>query len=151
VVITSGLPGSSTTRAPKFKGRCDNLTGHIYNYANPQQAVDQFTKATRDICEYVGRTYKYGADAKMVLETLAEPTFTEPMDLDATATRTQVRIWEKQVNEHVKSGNMLTENLRKTTYSLIYGQCSNALRAKLEPRPNHLTLPSRVQRIPSDS
>jgi hypothetical protein len=32
-----------------------------------------------------------------------------------------VRIWEKQVDEHMKRGTMLMENL-KTAYSLIYGQ-----------------------------
>jgi hypothetical protein len=47
-----------------------------------------------------------------------------------------VRIWEKQVDEHVKRGMMLSENL-KTACSLIYGQCSDAMRAKLELRPNH--------------
>jgi hypothetical protein len=39
---------------------------------------------TREICEYVGRTYKkYGVDTKMALETLAEPTFAEPMNPSA--------------------------------------------------------------------
>jgi hypothetical protein len=36
-----------------------------------------------------------------------------------------VRIWEKQVNKHVKHGTMLLKNF-KIAYSLIYGQCSNA-------------------------
>jgi hypothetical protein len=34
---------------------------------------------------------------------------------------------------------MLAEN-SKLTYSLIYGQCSNALWAKLESRPNHAAI-----------
>jgi hypothetical protein len=34
---------------------------------------------------------------------------------------------------------MLAENL-KTAYSLIYGQCSKAMRAKLELRPDHLAI-----------
>jgi hypothetical protein len=75
--------------------------------------------------------YKYGTDAKTALETMAEPTFMEPTEPDTTMTWTQQCIWEKQVNEHVKRYNMLMKNL-KTAYLLIYGQCSNALRAKLE-------------------
>jgi hypothetical protein len=39
---------------PKFGGRCEELTGHIYDYASPRQATDQYTKTTREICEYVG-------------------------------------------------------------------------------------------------
>jgi hypothetical protein len=113
---------------------------HIYyDYANPRQAADIFTKTTREICEYVGRTYKYGADTKTVLETLTTPVFPEPTDPPTGATRTQERIWEKQVDEHVKRGSMLTENL-KTAYSLIYRQCSDALHAKFESRPNHAAI-----------
>jgi hypothetical protein len=73
-------------RAAKFEGRCDDLTGHVYDYASPRQAADQFTKTTCKICKYVGRMYKYGADTKAVLETLMEPTFAEPTDPAATAT-----------------------------------------------------------------
>jgi predicted RNA-binding protein associated with RNAse of E/G family len=81
--------------------------------------------------------YKHGADTKIAPETLAMPsTFREPEDPPADATRTRVRIWEKEVDEYVKRGILLTENL-KTAYSLIYGQCSEAMRAKLELRPNH--------------
>jgi hypothetical protein len=115
--------------------------GHVYDYANPRQAADQFIKTLCEICEYIGRTYKYGADMKTTLETMADPVFTEPTYPPATATRNQVRISERQVDEHVKCGTMLLKNL-KMVYSLIYGQCSNAMRAKLEFRPNHETIES---------
>jgi predicted RNA-binding protein associated with RNAse of E/G family len=123
-------------KTTKFEGRCDELAGHVYDYAGVRQAADQYTKTTREICEYVGRTYKHGADTKIALETLAMPAFREPEDPPANATRTRVRIWEKEVDEYVKRGILLTENL-KTAYLLIYGQCSEAMRAKLESRPNH--------------
>jgi hypothetical protein len=61
------------------------------------------------------------------------------MDPATDASWTQVCIWEKQVNKHVKRLTMLTENL-KTAYLLVYGQCSDALRVKLELRPNHATI-----------
>jgi hypothetical protein len=76
----------TTPKAPKFEGRCDDLSGHVYDYASPRQAADQYTKTTREICEYIGRTYKYGADTKMALEQLALPTFTAPTDPAANAT-----------------------------------------------------------------
>jgi hypothetical protein len=90
----------------------------------------------KEMCKYVGRMYKYGADAKTALETMVEPVFMVPMDLDAMATWTEVQIWEKQVDKHVKRRNMLAKNL-KMAYSLIYGQCSNAMQVKLELRANH--------------
>jgi hypothetical protein len=135
-----------TPRATKFEGSCDALKGHIYDYTSPRQAADQYTKTTREICEYVGSTFKYGADTKTALETLAVPTFPEPVDPPAGATRTQERIWEKQVDEHVKRGNFLVENL-KMAYSLVYGQCSDALRVKLESRPNHAMIEANADSI----
>jgi hypothetical protein len=63
----------------------------------------------------------------------------EPTDPPPNAMHTQVRIWEKQVDEHMKRETMLEENL-KTVYSLINGQCSDVLWAKLESRPNHATI-----------
>jgi hypothetical protein len=38
--------------APKFEERCDDLKGHVYDYANPRQTgADQYTKSTREVCE----------------------------------------------------------------------------------------------------
>jgi len=72
-------------RTSKFEGRCEDLKGHVYDYANPRQAADQYTKTTHEICEYVGRTYKYGADTKTALENLTVPVLAEPEDPPANA------------------------------------------------------------------
>jgi hypothetical protein len=45
-------------------------------------------------------------------------------------------MWEKRVDELVKKETLLEENL-KTAFSLIYGQCSDDLCAKLESRADH--------------
>ena len=95
-----------------------------------------YAKTTREIGEYVGRTYKYGADIRRAIETLAVPTLTEPMDPPTEATRSQIRIWEKRIDEFVKKETHLEENI-KTVYSLIFGQCTEAIRAKLESVGNH--------------
>ena len=104
---------------PQFEGRCEDLKGHIYDYANPYQAANQYTKMTREICEYVSCTYKYGADTKIALETLNVPMFAQPEDPPNDATRMAIRMWEKHVDELVKKETLLEENL-KTAFSLIY-------------------------------
>jgi Zinc knuckle len=141
-----GQRDQPAVKTTKFEGRCNELAGHVYDYARVRQAADQYTKTTREICEYVGRTYKHGADTKIALEMLAMPTFCEPENPLADATQTRVRIWEKEVNEYVKRGILLSENL-KTAYSLIYGQCSEAMRAKLESRPNHQAMEASADAI----
>jgi hypothetical protein len=54
----------------KFEGKCADLKGHIYNCSTSKQA-DQFNKTTKEILEYVGRTYTYGGDSQLAIENLA--------------------------------------------------------------------------------
>ena len=70
------------SRAPRFDGQCEEQrTGHVYNYFNPWTAVDQYMKTTtHEICKYIGRTYTYGEDMKVALETLTMRTLTESKD-----------------------------------------------------------------------
>jgi hypothetical protein len=54
-----------------------------------------------------------------------------PQDPPEGASKTQNRIWEKEVDEYVKRKTYLTENV-KTIFSLVWGQCSDIMRQKLE-------------------
>jgi hypothetical protein len=56
-----------------------------------------------------------------------------PPDLDEEAAKsaTQKRILEKRVDEYVKRDTKLQENC-ENLYSLVFGQCTKFMRAKLE-------------------
>jgi hypothetical protein len=65
-------PQKAATTGPqftKFKGRCKELKGHIYDCSNARQ-LDLFTKTTKEIVFYAGRTYTYGPD---ILDRCREP------------------------------------------------------------------------------
>ena len=62
---------------------------------------------------------------------MAEVTIPEPQDPPPNATRSQERMWEKRCDEVVKREMHLKENL-KTLYSLVWGQCTEAMRAKIK-------------------
>ena len=49
--------------------------------------------------------------------------FTTAIDPTGTASRTEVTIWEKLINDNVLCVSYLKENI-KTLYFLIWGQCS---------------------------
>ena len=68
---------------------------------------------------------------RLAIENLAMPAMVEPTDPTAAATMTQLRIWEKKVDEHVKRETYLVENM-KTIYSLVWGQCTDVMRQRLE-------------------
>jgi hypothetical protein len=117
-------------RTPKFEGKCADLKGHVYDCSDVRQS-DQYTKTTKEIAEFVGRTYTYGGDARLAVETLTLPMFATPTDPPEDASRTETRIWEKTVDEHVKQLSYLAENM-KTLYSLVWGQCTEIMRQRLE-------------------
>jgi hypothetical protein len=91
----------SMPKQTKFEGKCDELKGHIFDCTDVRQS-DQYSKTVKEIAEFVGRTYKYGADARLAVEHLARPNLQEPSDPPDNATKTQLRIWEKKVDEFVK-------------------------------------------------
>ena len=126
-----GFAKGFAPRTPKFEGKCPELKGHIYDASDARQS-DQFIKTTREISEYVGRTYKYGGDIRLAVEMLVPPIIDPPADYAANATRTStIRIWEKVVDEHVRRVSGINENI-KTLYSLVWGQCSDVVRQKVE-------------------
>lgn len=133
---TTVLSGAVNKEA-KFEGREEKLSGYIYDLSSKQ--ADLYTKTTKEIAEFIGRTYKYGDDTKRAVLTLTAITFTEPVYPGDTATRPRTKIWEKEIDEHVKQISHYKQNM-KAAYNLIWGQCSESLRAKLEAISNHETI-----------
>ena len=56
---------------------------------------------------------------------------------DTNGDATDDLVFNTEVDEYVKRKSALRENL-KTVYSLIWGQCTEYLRAKLESRKNYI-------------
>jgi hypothetical protein len=59
---------------------------------------DVFAQTTREIAEYVGRTYIYGSNTRLAIDNLVMPVLGMPIDPSTEATKTQKRIWEKKVD-----------------------------------------------------
>jgi hypothetical protein len=115
-----------------FEGRSDDLKGYIYDCTNVAKAADMYTKTTREIAEYIGRTIKYSADVVKGIETLTEPTIPEPEELPATATTAYEQCkWDKWVDKMIEHEYRL-KDINSRAYSIVWGQCSDALREKIK-------------------
>jgi hypothetical protein len=132
-------------RQTKFTGRCEELNGNIYDCTDSRQA-NLYSKTTKDIAEYIGRTYRYGMDTRLAIENLQYIACEVPEDPDDNATKTQIRIWEKKIDDYVKKETITKENL-KTAYSLIWGQCSDPMRQRLESTDNFQLIASQGDAI----
>jgi hypothetical protein len=92
-----------------------------------------------ELIGYVDKTFKHGADISASLENLVAATITKPKDPATNVEKekeTNKEIWKQEIRAYVARKATLEENLQKA-YALIWGQCSDALRAKLEGAPTH--------------
>jgi hypothetical protein len=126
------------TRGVKFEGRCDDLKGHVYDYGDGKTA-DQFVLTTKEIKNYVGRTFKHGGDIVDAIEAMAVPTKTEPADPVNPNDRIEVKKWERLYDAYHKWTMLTTENL-KALKELVWGQCSQNMQQKIESLPNFDTI-----------
>jgi hypothetical protein len=125
-----GANSINNIKQVKFEGRCSDMKGNVYD-CNDAKQTDQYSKTTKELADYVGRTYKYGGDMRQAILSLTVPVIQEPQEPDDEENRLQMRLWEKQVDEYVKKSTWLAEHI-KSLYSLVWGQCSEAMRQKIE-------------------
>jgi hypothetical protein len=114
-----------------FEGKCDDLKGHIYDCTNAARAADMYTKTTREITEYIGRTIKYSAALVKGIETLTEPVIDMPNELPDLATAYERKLWDKQVDKLIDEEYRL-KDITSRVYAIVWGQCSDALCEKVK-------------------
>ena len=124
-------------RQPKFEGRCDDLKGFVYDCSDTRQ-TDMFVKTTKELAEYVGRKFKtYPSDAKKSIDDLKKITIAVPVAPVPTGDATTVtdafilKRYKKQIDAYFDKVAALSENVKRI-YSVVWGQCTDALRARLE-------------------
>jgi Reverse transcriptase (RNA-dependent DNA polymerase) len=114
----------------KFEGKCEELNGAIFDCSESKMA-DTFVKTKKELSAYCGRTFKYGGDIRLSIDTLETPTFYLPDDLPTTATAGQMKLWGDQVTLVGKQMAGYNENIKKL-YALVWGQCTDLMQQKLE-------------------
>ena len=119
-----------TLRQVQFEGICDDLKKHIFDCGQTKM-TEKYSMTIKEIADYVGREYHHGDDVRKSVERLKDSTFTEINDPDPSARKTTIRIWKEHVYKHMKRTNYYTENM-KSLYSLVWGQCTDIMHAKLE-------------------
>ena len=129
----------------KFKGKCKDLEGFIFDADKFNQA-DGYIKTKNEIAEYVGTNYNNVDDIRAAIEEGIKPVLSRPVkpaaDQEGNLDETDELIWKKEIDHFVKRKNLLDSNLRKA-YSLVWGQCSNIMRKKLEALPKYAELKSK--------
>ena len=80
---------------------------------------------------YVAKKYDNGDGIKMILNNLKMPTSENPEALDSMAYDVDKYIYREDTKVYAKDNRALTMSA-KTLYSLILGQCTESLHAKIK-------------------
>jgi hypothetical protein len=119
-----------STYQNKFEGREPDLKGHVYDLTD-DKTPELYINTTKEIITFVGRKYKdYNMEIVQGLEKLKLDDPQPPTDPDPND-KVQFEKWKSALNDY---NNRLKafQNFRSGLYSLVFGQCSDALQDKLK-------------------
>ena len=92
----------------------------------------QFARTLEALEEYIAKNYKHAGDMMPLTRELKNPEIAEPANLpEGEKSRVKTILLEKQIAAYVTRCDILESNLQ-ATYAVIWGQCSEAMRAKLQ-------------------
>jgi hypothetical protein len=119
---------NTNARETRFEGSCEDLKGSVYDVTTGKGT---FLKTTRKIAEYVGREYSGAGEYRLAMINLNLPALVEPQLLDGTANAMVVEIWKMARHAYEKKSESRERNEQRI-YALTLGQCSQALRNRME-------------------
>ena len=116
-----------------FRGSTAEMNGNVFQCFNEGDTRNQFTKTVEALAGYIAKNLKFHGDLTPLVKDLTEPTIEMPDDLtpDEEDSPLLKALWNKKVDAYSKRLSYLDSNL-KTVYSVIWGQCSETMKAKLK-------------------
>ena len=118
----------------KFEGKNPDLKGFVYDIRLGGSNAEEFATTTKEISEWIARTYEDGgADIGNAidpdkLEFDPFPVITDP---PAAATMVQIKTWEFKMKQRFHE-EFKRAQLSKLAYATVLGQCSPAVRDRIE-------------------
>ena len=114
----------------QFTGREVAMNGHVFDYTG-ERTPEKYIRTMKELLAHVGATYKdYTTDLKEGLENLA---LTDPVAPANPPDGNQVafELWKMDIKEYREKLKVFA-NFRAGLYSLVLGQCTDALQERLK-------------------
>ena len=142
----NGGEHSSHAHAPApqaFRGAHKDLQGQVYTYDTIARAY-QYAKTTEKISEWAAQNFQFSEDIEDAIEDLAAPEESEWAPSKNPAKEGEDKgLKDKIENEKVKEYMLRLRTYKdnkRTLFSIILGQCDDALKAKLDGQPDWATI-----------
>ncbi len=108
------------------------MNGHVFQCSNETIDKNQFNRTMEALAQYIAKNVKYPGDMVALTKEVAKPTLTKPGELDPNEKSELVKaLWNREVDGYFTRTGHIESNL-KATYAIVWGQCSEAMRAKLK-------------------
>ena len=117
-------------RRNQFTGRESAMNGHVFDYTG-EQTPEKYIRMMKELLAHVGLTYKeYTTELKEGLENLV---LVDPTEADNPPEGNQVafELWKMDIKEYREKLKVFA-NFRGGLYSLVLGQCTDALQEHLK-------------------
>jgi hypothetical protein len=111
----------------------EELQGKVFVFG-VQGQKERFIKAKRAVAEYLGRTSEAPKELYTAIQSGVEPTFKEPDDPGPNATPAQLKKYDILFKKNDAKQELYMKEKAKA-FRIIMGQCSTAMRNKLETLP----------------
>ena len=127
-------PRATAPRQAKFEGACAELKGGTFDCTGYDQA-DVYVKTKEQLEIYVGANYSHGGTMANAIDKLAAPKVSEPpppadYGTDRVDAAEKFK-WEMKMKEIYRTQEDIKRLVQKL-YSLVLGQCTDALVARIE-------------------
>jgi len=112
------------------------MNGHVFQCSNETIDKNQFNKTLEALEQYIAKNVKYPGDMISLTKELTKPKITEPLELDPNEKSGLVKaLWNRQVDSYYMRSGHIESNL-KAIHTIVWAQCSKAMRAKLKSLPD---------------
>lgn len=128
----------ATHQGSSFKGKYHEMNGHVFQCYEETSKRDQFEKTVEELGRYASTYFSHATDMKMMLKSLREIVFVQPVNPPFSATRTTIRIWDKEVDMYMEIKSTYSEN-KWAIYAVVIGQCSDSMKTRLNGVDNFAT------------
>jgi Reverse transcriptase (RNA-dependent DNA polymerase) len=121
-----------STKASLFKGNTKDMNGHVFQIHGERTDPQQFDKTLEALSEYAMKSLKYPGDLVPFFKDLNVPVIPPVADLPPDVTSAFAkRTWENEADDWFSRTKLVKQHL-KTLYSVAWGQCSEAMKTKLQ-------------------
>ena len=112
------------------------MNGHVFQCFDECSGKNEFARTVQALAEYIVKNLKQPGDMTSLTKSLTLPTIEVPEDLAENETsKFLLKVWEQQVTNYTIRLDLLRSNL-KVVYTVIWGQCSEAMQVKLKTATN---------------